>query len=116
MNQNEKDNPVKKNRTTLSADKNRIENLMYDILIIVGNKIEGIKSLAEKATTQKLTEHEFLNLKNQVDLCKPLIMERFLKDLAESPKTKTVRIKAQQEPVGTVSDQKKSQHSLISRL
>lgn len=64
----------------------QIEQLMDDVLNIAGNKIANIKVLAEIATVRKLTDHEFESMKNQVDLCKPLIKERFLKNLMQLSK------------------------------
>ena len=50
---------------------------MDAVLEIVGNKIANLKLLAEAATKRKLTHDEYESMKNQVDLCKPLIKERF---------------------------------------
>ncbi len=66
----------------------QIEGLMGDVLSVVSNKMANFKVLAQIAVDRKLTEHESESMTTQVDLCKALIRERFLKDLV-NPDRKT---------------------------
>ena len=56
----------------------RIEQLMDDVMNIIGNKHAAFRVLAKIACERKLTDHEFESMDLQMKLCTSLIRDRFL--------------------------------------
>ncbi len=73
--------PRARNGKYMPSSRKLIENLMGDVIGIIGNHTVNFKMLAETARGRKLTEHEFESMRHQVDLCKSFVKERFLKEL-----------------------------------